>query len=131
MSLTIEIDATLVAARPPCRRAGTDRRTRLAEDGLRQRGLVGDAPRRDPVRDRLAQLRRAEYAGVGDVAHLVRVGVDVGADDLNVGRAGGDRRDGLVPGELEAMRDEVGEEFFVANFVPRDAVDEPGQDGFL
>ena len=63
--------------------------------------------------------------------HLVLIGVDVGAEHLEVRRAGGDRGDRLVAGVLEAVRDEVGEELLVARFVPGDPVDEAGQIGLL
>ncbi len=117
MSLAIASDATLVAAFAPRRRAEVSvptlrdvrRRAKigLTADELPQLRLVGQSPCGDAVGDRLPQLVRAEDARVGDVLHLVPVGVDVGADDLQVGRPGGNRRDRFVAGVVEAVRDEV------------------------
>jgi hypothetical protein len=72
-------------------------------------------------------LIRAENACLGDVSHLVLVGVDVGADDFEVGRTGGDRRDRFVAGVVEAVGDEVGEELLVPLLVSRDVGNETRQ----
>ena len=58
-----------------------------------------------------------EDARVGDDPNLVPVGVDVPADHTEVGGAARDRLDRLVAAELQAMRDQVGEELFVALLV--------------